>query len=413
MWNKSNKWFLLALLFVTFFLAQGTRQVYNAVLPQISIDFKALGISDAHLGLVGSVFSVVFGLSLVGSGLAADFLGRKRVLVLGTFLFSLGVLGCGFSNGLLMMILAYGVLTAFGQCCVAPPCYSLISQYHVGTRSVAMAIFQGAVYSGVILSSLFAGELADLGSEGWRWAFWVLGAVGIAWSTVLLVGLRETPLVSVAGKPKVSEAFYALLKKPTAVLIAISFGFFMYAQLGIRLWTPLFLARTYEGVGVAKAAFNAVIWVNLGACISSLLTARFTDRIAAKRPRIRIEMSMVGLLSCMTPVFLVSQAQTFPQCCLMLFVYGLTYGIYDGSHYPAMFDCIEPRYRSVSTGLTGCYAFVFGSAGPFLLGLLGGCFSMRIAIASLCVFYLAGAITLLPAIFKYFIRDYVREGQVK
>ena len=41
----SYKWVLLAFLFVTFFLAQGTRQVYNAVLPQIKIDFSALGCS--------------------------------------------------------------------------------------------------------------------------------------------------------------------------------------------------------------------------------------------------------------------------------------------------------------------------------------------------------------------------------
>jgi MFS family permease len=36
---------------------------------------------------VGSVFGAVFGLALVGSGIAADFIGRKRTLVAGTILF--------------------------------------------------------------------------------------------------------------------------------------------------------------------------------------------------------------------------------------------------------------------------------------------------------------------------------------
>ena len=71
--DKSYKWWLLAFLFVTFFLEQGTRQIYNAALPQIKLDFAALGVTDTQLGLVGTVFSAVFGLSLVGSGFAADF----------------------------------------------------------------------------------------------------------------------------------------------------------------------------------------------------------------------------------------------------------------------------------------------------------------------------------------------------
>ena len=64
------KWWLLAFLFVTFFLEQGTRQIYNAALPQIRADFLANGVTDTQLGMVGTVFSAVFGLSLVGSGLA-------------------------------------------------------------------------------------------------------------------------------------------------------------------------------------------------------------------------------------------------------------------------------------------------------------------------------------------------------
>ena len=34
-----------------------------------------------------------------------------------------------------------------------------------------MAIFLSAVYLGVILTSIFAGYLAEAGEGGWRWAF--------------------------------------------------------------------------------------------------------------------------------------------------------------------------------------------------------------------------------------------------
>lgn len=93
------KWWLLALLFVTFFLELGSRQLYNAALPQIKVDFAHLGVTDTQLGVVGTVFSAVFGLCLVASGIVADLFGRKRVIVLGTALFPLAICASGFAGG--------------------------------------------------------------------------------------------------------------------------------------------------------------------------------------------------------------------------------------------------------------------------------------------------------------------------
>ena len=86
-------------------------------------------------------------------------------------------------------------------------------------------------------------------------------------------------------------------------------------------------------------------------------------------------------------------------------------GVYEAAHYPAMFDCIAPRYRSAATGLTGCLAFVMGSVAPMVMGMIsdrcGG--SMRASIVSLSGFYLLGVLVLLPAIFRTFKHDYIRE----
>ena len=161
---RQYKWWLLGCLFVTFFIELGSRQLYNAALPQIKVDFAALGVTDTQLGAVGTVFSAVFGICLVLSGLAADLFGRKLVIVAGTALFSLSIAASGFAGGLAALIVFYGVLNAIGQCCIAPPCFSLISQHHVETRSTALGIFQSAVYLGVVLGSVFAGTMAESGS---------------------------------------------------------------------------------------------------------------------------------------------------------------------------------------------------------------------------------------------------------
>ena len=405
------KWRLLAFLFVAFFLELGSRQLYSAALPQIRLEFLKYGVTNAQLGAVGTVFGAVFGLALMASGLAADLLGRKRVLVAGTILFSVGIFGSGFAKGIGGMMLFYGVMNALGQCCIAPASYALISKYHVETRSTAMAIVQGAVYSGIILSSLFGGILAEQGEGVWRWAFWIMGAGGVAWAVAMQFGMRPEPVADASGAEKdeasVKEAFFALLKKPTAVLIAVAFGFFMYGNLGLRLWMPMFMTHSFEGVGAAKAALHGVLWLNLFALTSCILTAKAIDRFGAKRPRIRLEVSVLGFLLCIAPVVWVAKAGSFGSCCTALSVLGLTVGVYDAAHYPAMFDCIAPRYRSAATGITGCMAFLMGSLAPLVLGWMSDRMSMRTGIASLGAFYLVGAIVLLPAMIWFFKRDRV------
>ncbi|MBQ6915336.1 MAG: hypothetical protein IJQ65_06405, partial [Kiritimatiellae bacterium] len=159
----------------------------------------------------------------------------------------------------------------------------------------------------------------------------------------------------------------------------------------------------------ANAALHGVLWVNGGSFISCMLVAKAVDRFGAGRPRIRLEVSALGFLLCIAPMIWVSQAQSFGSCCAALGTLGLAIGVYDAAHYPAMFDCIAPRYRSAATGITGCMAFVMGSFAPAVLGWMGDVMSMRAAFASLGAFYLAGAAVLLPALIWFFEKDRERD----
>ena len=182
---------------------------------------------------------------------------------------------------------------------------------------------------------------------------------------------------------------------------------YMFFAFGVRLWTTAFLVREFPGVTLSSAAFHAVFWINLGAFLGLFATARVLDRVGDRRPRIRLEASALGFLLCIAPMLAVAYAPTFSICCAALFVLGLTEGVYEAAHYPAMFDCVEPRYRSATTGITGCMAFLIGSGAPALLGWMGEKFSMRLSLASISIFLLAGALILVPAICRYFKNDYI------
>ena len=89
------KWLALALLWVTYFLLQGTRQIYGATLPQIKADF---GVDDVRMGVVASVFFMGYAVAVPFAGFAADFLRRKWVIVAGTALFAAGVFFASFAS---------------------------------------------------------------------------------------------------------------------------------------------------------------------------------------------------------------------------------------------------------------------------------------------------------------------------
>ena len=116
------KWLLLGLLTVTYFLMHGSRQIFNASLPDIKHCLP--GTSDAEWGLTRTVFLFAYGLVVPLAGIAADMLRRKWVLVVGALVFSVGVFFTGFVGGFIGMLCLYGILNGVGQCMI--PAHSFL-----------------------------------------------------------------------------------------------------------------------------------------------------------------------------------------------------------------------------------------------------------------------------------------------
>ena len=87
------KWGMLALVSAAYLLAQGTRNVYGAVLPSIGMD---LGLSNGARGAVATAFFATFGLMIPFAGFFADFFRRKWTIVAGMAIFSAAVFATGF-----------------------------------------------------------------------------------------------------------------------------------------------------------------------------------------------------------------------------------------------------------------------------------------------------------------------------
>ena len=393
------KWVVLLLVSIAYFLAQGTRLIYSAVRPQIKADFAASGVTDAQLGLISSAFTLVFGIAIPFAGFVADFFNRKRVLVLGSFMFAVGIFVSGFATGLGMLFISYGVINAIGQSLMPPCTTSFISQYHNETRGTAFSIYQTAIYLGIVVCSVASGYLAQLGEGGWRYAFWIFGAIAVLWAIVIALTLKDTPQPSSDEKarPSVKEALQAFLKKPSSLILMLALGCYFFVTYAFKAWAPIFMIRSFPEMGTTQAVFHGVFWFYLGAFVGVTLGGRLSDALKAKRPGIRFEVELVGLILCIPFILMMAFVHSLPLMIVAILMFGFATGVYDSNIYAALFDVIDPRFRAVATGLFGCGGCIVGAFGPAVMGFLNDAFTPRVSMASLTVIAVIGALAILCA----------------
>ena len=419
--RKMNyKWRALALLWVAFFLQQGTRQIFGATLTSIQ---GSLGASAAAIGVVATVFTFAYGLSVPFAGAAADLFNRKWMVVSGVFVFCLGIFASGFVSSLGLMIVSYGILNGFGQSFYYPSATSIIGELHKETRATALSILQMGLYAGIIGCSAASGWLAESGAEGWRMPFKIFGGIGILWAVVLALGLQGKSLdrinkadkISetnnpvnhvnpVQNKPTLKEAFKVFAGNPSTLLLAAGLGMMIYVDIGFKTWMPSHLSETF-GMAEGSAALNAVLWHYLGAFVGVTLAGRISDRLVAHRPSVRMETNIIGLALGVPFIVWMAYAPSPMTCGIAMAIFGVFRGVYDSNLMASLFDIIPQKYHASGAGLMLSCAFVFGSTSPVVLGFVKDSFSSTAALASLAAFYLVGAVVIAIARRRQYFRS--------
>jgi EmrB/QacA subfamily drug resistance transporter len=169
--------------------------VVNVAMPTIR---NALHFSEGGLAWMVNAYMVPFGGFLLFGGRAGDLLGRRRVLLAGTGLFTLASLGSALAPGAGVMITTRaveGLAAAF----VVPMTLAMLSSvFPAGpARNRAFAIWAGVSAAGGTLGLIAGGLLVS--AAGWRWIFLInipLGLFVLAAATRLLPADRGSDLRS-------------------------------------------------------------------------------------------------------------------------------------------------------------------------------------------------------------------------
>jgi EmrB/QacA subfamily drug resistance transporter len=202
--SERKKWFALALLCAVQFMVVLDIAIVNVALPSIQVD---LGFSQQNLQWVISAYALVFGGFLLLGGRTADLVGRRRVFVAGSIIFTIGSLLCGLAWSDESLIGARAI-QGLGAAAITPAALAiLVTTFAEGReRNIALGAWGAVGGFGAAAGVLFGGILTDLLS--WEWIFFVNVPVGLA-------ALALTPVLLSESLDKHAQGFDV----PGAVLV--------------------------------------------------------------------------------------------------------------------------------------------------------------------------------------------------
>ena len=407
--SRFYKWEIILLLWVAYFLNQGDRQVFNTVLPHIQ---AFLGVEDSTMGLISTCFNLFFAMTVPFAGYFADRIPRRKIRIFSVALFSTATMFTGFAGTVVMMILLRSVATGMGEAMFGPTYPAIIAEYHDSTtRARAMSIHQTAYYVGVIASGFLAGYIAD--TLGWQYSFLIFGAVGVIFTFVLLLRLKDknqdVVAVQKTEKPSFLEAMAAIFKVPTAVCMIFGFTSLIFVLTGYLTWMPKYLMETFDLSG-ASAGFNSMFWTHAAAFVGVLVAGSLSDKVAASKGggKNRLILQSAGLLLAAPCIALMGLSTNVAVVYAALAGFGFFRAFFDANTYSILYDVIPVKYHSSSSAVLQMFGFGMGSLAPLILGFMSPKLGLSVGIASLAVIWIVAGVVLLVAKFFFFDKDAAR-----
>lgn len=405
--RKGYKWEVVMLLWVAFFLNQADRQAFNIVLPQIQ---QLLGASDSTMGLLSTLFNVFYAIVVPFAGYYADRLSRSRQIWISVLIFSVATLFTGFSGGIFSLILFRCFLLGVGQGMFGPTYTGIIASYHdSSTRARAMSLHQTSYYVGVITCGFLAGWLAE--KLGWQYAFYIFGGVGILFTAVLAIRLKDKPVEkpsehAATDHPSLASAIAAFFKVPTAVCMLVAYCGLIFGLNGYLTWMPKYMKEAFD-LSLTSAGFHSMFWTHAAAFVGVLVAGSLSDKVALTKGggKNRLLLQAAGLLLASPCIVMMGVSQQFVVVCAALAGFGFFRAFFDANTYTVLYDVIESKYYSFSSAILILFGFGIGSLAPWILGMISDRFGLSGGIASLAAIWVVACLALLIAWFAFFDKD--------
>ena len=348
--KKFYPWMVVGMLVVVSLLNYLDRQMLATMRPFIMVDIKELE-SITNFGRLMAIFLWIYAFMSPISGMIADRLNRKWLIVISLFVWSTVTLMMGYVHDI----------------------------SHLYILRALMGV-SGVLTSGIYLGQAIGGFGATVAAHtSWQFTFHSFGMIGIIYSFVLITLLHEkkTYVVQAEQRRSIKENLSMTFKGLAVLFSNIAFWVMLYYFAALNLpgwttknWLPTMVSDTlnmdmeFAGpLSTTTLALSSFVGVFLGGFIS--------DKWVQKNMKGRVYTSATGLSLIVPALLMMVYGNNIVFIVAGAILFGLGFGMYDTNNMPILCQFIPSRYRATGYGLMN---FVGIAAGAIITNELGKAF---------------------------------------
>ena len=362
----ARAWLIVGLLWVVGCLNYLDRVMITTMRGSLK---DAIPMTEAQFGLLTTAFLVVYAVLSPFAGFLADRFNRSRVIVGSLFVWSL-VTWLTAHASTYPQLLATRLGMGISEACFLPASLALVCDYHRGTtRSLATGIVLGGVMVGGGMGGI-GGWLAE--RHNWNYPFILFGLVGIGFSVVLLLLLRDAPSrdeTQVPEKVELLEAVRSLFGNRSFVLTFFYWGLLGVAAWMVIGWMPTYLQEHFQ-LPQGRAGLIATVYVNAASLLGLVVGGVWSDRWSRTQRRACIWVTAIGLALAVPAIVVVATTSVLPVAIAGLVVYGLMIAFASGEMMPILCLILDPRYIATGFGVLNFFACAVGGATTYAGGAM-------------------------------------------
>lgn len=390
--KKQYPWMVVGMLWVVALLNYLDRQMLSTMRPFMMEDISEL-VSVTNFGRLMAIFLWVYAFMSPFSGMIADWLNRKWMIVISLLVWSSVTLMMGYAQNLEQLYVLRAIM-GISEAFYVPASLSLIVDYHQGkSRSLAIGFHTTGIYLGQALGG-FGATIATYTS--WQFTFHSFGMIGIIYSVILIAFLREKKTYVIEKSQRSSLKDFAFAFKGFSILLGnISFWtlifYFSAPSLpgwATKNWLPTLFCDTLH-LDMAHSGPLATIVISFSSLIGVLIGGYISDKWVQKHLKGRIYTGVIGVCLTIPALFLLGYGQGLTAILSGAFCFGLGFGVFDVNNMPIICQFVSSRYRSTAYGILNLVGI---SAGAIVTNELGKAIEsgymdivFLVMIATLCV----------------------------
>jgi EmrB/QacA subfamily drug resistance transporter len=278
---ENRKWWTLVSVSFGLFMIMLDNTIVNVALPSIR---ASLHVDQSELEWVVVAYALTFATFMLTGGKLADYLGRRRIFIVGLVVFTGASLACGLATNASFLIGARTV-QGVGAAIMSPATLGIISAtFPPRQRGMAIGIWAGVSAMALAIGPLVGGVLTE--KVHWSWIFFInvpVGVLGIAMARWAIDESRDTSREQRLDLPGLVTSGVGLFALTYAIIESNTYG-----------WTS---TRILALLGVAAAALGLFVILELRQRMPMLDLALFRNPTfsGANLTMLLVSLAMFGI----------------------------------------------------------------------------------------------------------------------